>query len=133
MTYHTPCHLRAQNIGLKSRDLIKLTGAKVTLVQQCSGIDGMWGLRAENAEISVPIAEKLAEQIRSANGEVDRRRLPSRQHGDHRADRRGADAPAPADCPRLRHQRGSAAAMSTVRELINDLRSSRARRTVTRS
>jgi glycerol-3-phosphate dehydrogenase subunit C len=70
VTYHTPCHLRAQNIGLKSRDLIKLTGAKVTLVQQCSGIDGTWGLRAENAEISVPIAKKLAEQIRSANGEV---------------------------------------------------------------
>jgi glycerol-3-phosphate dehydrogenase subunit C len=70
VTYHTPCHLRAQNIGLKSRDLIKLTGAKVILVQQCSGIDGMWGLRAENANISVPMAKKLAEQIRAANGEV---------------------------------------------------------------
>jgi Fe-S oxidoreductase len=70
VTYHAPCHLRAQNIGLKSRDLIKLTGAKVTIVQQCSGIDGMWGLRAENADISVPIAKKLAEQIRLAKGEV---------------------------------------------------------------
>jgi Fe-S oxidoreductase len=70
VTYHTPCHLRAQNIGLKSRDLMKLTGAKVTLVQQCSGIDGMWGLRAENTGISVPIAKKLAEQIERANGEV---------------------------------------------------------------
>ena len=29
VTYHVPCHLKAQNIGLKSRDLIKLTGAKV--------------------------------------------------------------------------------------------------------
>lgn len=70
VTYHTPCHLKAQNIGLKSRDLIKLTGAKVTLVQQCSGIDGMWGLRAENTGISVPIAKKLADQINKANGEV---------------------------------------------------------------
>ncbi|MEP7202618.1 MAG: heterodisulfide reductase-related iron-sulfur binding cluster [Ilumatobacteraceae bacterium] len=70
VTYHTPCHLRAQNIGLKSRDLIKLTGAKVTLVQQCSGIDGMWGLRAENSDISVPIAKELAAQIRLAKGEV---------------------------------------------------------------
>ena len=70
VTYHTPCHLKAQNIGLKSRDLIKLTGAKVTLVQQCSGIDGMWGLRAENPGISVPIAKKLADQIRRADGEV---------------------------------------------------------------
>lgn len=70
VTYHTPCHLRAQNIGLKSRDLIKLTGAKVTLVQQCSGIDGMWGLRAENTSISIPIAQKLGDEIRAAEGDV---------------------------------------------------------------
>ncbi len=70
ITYHTPCHLRAQNIGLKSRDLMKLTGAKIKLVQQCSGIDGMWGLRAENAAISVPIAKKLGDEITRANGEV---------------------------------------------------------------
>ena len=69
ITYHTACHLRAQNIGFKSRDLMKLTGAKVKLVQQCSGIDGMWGLRAENEEISIPIAKKLAEQIQKAGGD----------------------------------------------------------------
>ena len=63
ITYHTPCHLRAQNIGLKSRDLMKLTGAKIKLVQQCSGIDGMWGLRAENAELSIPIGQKLGAEI----------------------------------------------------------------------
>ena len=70
ITYHTPCHLRAQNIGLKSRDLMKLTGAKIKLVQQCSGIDGMWGLRAENAELSLPIAEKLGKMVRDAGSEV---------------------------------------------------------------
>lgn len=70
ITYHTPCHLRAQNIGFKSRDLMKLTGAKVKLVQQCSGIDGMWGFRAENEDISIPIAEKLGEMIERADGDV---------------------------------------------------------------
>jgi glycerol-3-phosphate dehydrogenase subunit C len=70
VTYHVPCHLKAQNIGLKSRDLIKLTGAKVKLVQQCSGIDGMWGLRAENTDISMPIAKKLGDEIRRAGGDV---------------------------------------------------------------
>ena len=44
ITYHAPCHLRAQNIGLKSRDLMKLTGAKISLVNRCSGIDGTWGV-----------------------------------------------------------------------------------------
>jgi Fe-S oxidoreductase len=70
ITYHTPCHLRAQNIGFKSRDLMKLTGAKVKLVQQCSGIDGMWGFRAGNEDISVPIAKKLGEQIEKAGGDA---------------------------------------------------------------
>jgi Fe-S oxidoreductase len=70
ITYHTPCHLRAQNIGFKSRDLMKLTGAKVKLVQQCSGIDGMWGFRAGNEEISIPIAQKLGEEINKAGGDV---------------------------------------------------------------
>ena len=70
ITYHTPCHLRAQNIGLKSRDLMKLTGAKIKLVQQCSGIDGMWGLRAENVHLSIPIAEKLGQMINDAQGDV---------------------------------------------------------------
>ena len=70
ITYHAPCHLRAQNIGFKSRDLMKLTGSKIKLVQQCSGIDGMWGLRAENAELSIPIAQKLGQMIRDADSEV---------------------------------------------------------------
>ena len=69
ITYHAPCHLRAQNIGLKSRDLLKLTGAKIKLVQTCSGIDGMWGLRAENADLSMPIAKKLADEINAAEGD----------------------------------------------------------------
>jgi Fe-S oxidoreductase len=70
ITYHTPCHLRAQNIGLKSRDLMKLTGARVQLVQQCSGIDGMWGFREENNDISIPVAKKLGEEITRVEGEV---------------------------------------------------------------
>ena len=64
--YHIPCHLKAQNIGLRSRDLMKLTGAKIKLIDQCSGIDGMWGLKAGNEEYSVPIAEKLGDKVRAA-------------------------------------------------------------------
>ncbi len=70
ITYHAPCHLRAQNIGFKSRDLMKLTGAKVRLVQQCSGIDGMWGLRAENADLAIPMARKLGDEIDRAGGDI---------------------------------------------------------------
>ena len=70
ITYHAPCHLRAQNIGFTSRDLMKLTGARVELVQQCSGTDGMWGFRAGNEDISMPIARKLGDQITEAGGDA---------------------------------------------------------------
>jgi Fe-S oxidoreductase len=70
ITYHTPCHLRAQNIGLKSRDLLKLTGARVKLVQQCSGIDGTWGLRREHAELSMQVGSKLGKEIERSAGDV---------------------------------------------------------------
>jgi glycerol-3-phosphate dehydrogenase subunit C len=70
ITYHSPSHLRAQNIGFKSRDLVKLTGATVKVVQQSSGVEGKWGLRVENEGISIPIAEKLGEMITKAAGTV---------------------------------------------------------------
>ena len=70
IAYHSPCHLRAQDIGFTSRDLLRLTGARVKLVQQCSGIDGMWGLRAENAELSLSVGRKLAAGLERAGGDV---------------------------------------------------------------
>jgi len=70
VTYHAPCHLRAQNVGLKSRDLIKLTGAKPTVVAECSGIDGMWGLRETNVEISTKVAKKMVSAIERAGNDV---------------------------------------------------------------
>lgn len=70
VTYHAPCHLRAQNVGLKSRDLMKITGTKVTVVAQCSGIDGTWGYRAENYEIARGVASKLKRDIDKAGNDV---------------------------------------------------------------
>jgi glycerol-3-phosphate dehydrogenase subunit C len=70
IAYHAPCHLRAQNIGLRSRDLLKLTGAKVTTILQCSGIDGMWGLRSENYELARKVAAPLRDAIEGATAEM---------------------------------------------------------------
>ncbi len=66
ITYHAPCHLQAQNIGFKSRDLIKLTGAKVSVVTKCSGIDGTWGYRAKNYQLAKKVARRLTKAIEAA-------------------------------------------------------------------
>ena len=69
-TYHAACHLQAQNVGLKGRDLIKLTGTKISLVSRCSGIDGTWGYREANYAIAKKVAKPMGEAIRKAASEV---------------------------------------------------------------
>lgn len=70
VTYHAPCHLRAQNIGLKSRDLLKLAGAKVTVVAECSGVDGTWGYRQQHYAASRQVGRKMGAAIDKAGGDV---------------------------------------------------------------
>lgn len=70
LTYHAPCHLRAQNIGLKSRDLMKLTGTAITVVAECSAIDGTWGYREQHYEDSRKVAQKMAAAIGRAGNDV---------------------------------------------------------------
>jgi len=70
VTYHVACHLQAQHIGLKSRDLLKVAGVRATLVQRCSGIDGTWGYRAENYDLARKVAKPMAAEITAAGNEV---------------------------------------------------------------
>ena len=47
VAYQIPCHLRDQNIGFKSKELMELTGATVYLIEKCSGHDGAWSAKKE--------------------------------------------------------------------------------------
>ena len=64
VTYHVACHVIAQQNGLKGRDLLKLTGARVRLVQQCCGVGGVAGWRADNDPTGVTVGAQLGAQIR---------------------------------------------------------------------
>ena len=66
VTYHVPCHTRAQEIGFAGRDLLQLTGTRVRTIQGCAGANGVWGLSAENEESSVRVARQLGERIQTA-------------------------------------------------------------------
>lgn len=64
ISYHLPCHLRVQNIGYPSRDLLKqIPNAKVNMIQQCSGHDGAWSMKQEFYEISLDVGKKLFKGI----------------------------------------------------------------------
>ena len=70
VAYHQPCHLKVQNMGVPARKLIALTGAKVKLVDQCSGMDGTWGMKHEFYELSMKQATKLAKGLEKVGAEL---------------------------------------------------------------
>jgi glycerol-3-phosphate dehydrogenase subunit C len=60
LRYHQPCHLKAQEIGFKAQELLKLIpGAEVSRMQCCSGHDGSWSVKKENFEASMKIGKPL--------------------------------------------------------------------------
>jgi Fe-S oxidoreductase len=70
VAYHLPCHLKAQNIGFKSRDVMQLTGAAVRLIEKCSAVDGTWGMKAENRELSWKWAKPLLDALSAADADL---------------------------------------------------------------
>ncbi|HYE94365.1 MAG TPA: anaerobic glycerol-3-phosphate dehydrogenase subunit C [Terriglobales bacterium] len=65
VTYHVPCHLRAQNIGTRSADVLRLIpGATVETVERCSAVDGTWGFKKEYYELSLKVAKPLFDAVR---------------------------------------------------------------------
>ena len=71
MSYHIPCHLRAQNVGYKTRDVLALLpGTKVKVVEECSGHDGTWAFKKENFEQSLKYGSKAFQQMAEGNPRV---------------------------------------------------------------
>jgi Fe-S oxidoreductase len=68
---HVPCHLKAQNIGFRSRDLMRLIpGATVKLVEQCCGHDGTWAMKKEFFPLSMLAGKKAFDQMSAAPADV---------------------------------------------------------------
>jgi Fe-S oxidoreductase len=71
IAYHLPCHLKAQNIGFRSRDLMRLIpGAKVKLVDQCCGHDGTWAMKKEFFPLSLVSGRKAFDEMKEAQGQI---------------------------------------------------------------
>jgi glycerol-3-phosphate dehydrogenase subunit C len=82
VSYHVPCHLRVQNLGLKTRDLLRLVpDTTLDTIERCSGHDGTYGLKARFRTASVKIGRPVVQRVEAA-------------HADHYA----------SDCPMAGHQ-----------------------------
>jgi Fe-S oxidoreductase len=67
VSYHVPCHLRVQNMGQKTRELLEMIpDTRVTTVERCAGHDGTWGVKAEYFENSMKIGRPVFRQMAEA-------------------------------------------------------------------
>jgi Fe-S oxidoreductase len=67
ISYQVPCHLRVQNIGLKTRDVLELVpNTSVQPIERCSGHDGTYAVKKEYHETAAKIARPVARQVDTA-------------------------------------------------------------------
>jgi glycerol-3-phosphate dehydrogenase subunit C len=67
VSYHVPCHLRVQNIGLKTRDVLKLVpDTTVDVIERCSGHNGTYAVKKEFRAASVKIGRPVMTRVENA-------------------------------------------------------------------
>jgi len=67
IAYQVPCHLRSQNMGLKTRDVLQLIpDTEVVPVEKCTAMDGTWGMKKEYYPISLEYARKAVKDMEEA-------------------------------------------------------------------
>jgi Fe-S oxidoreductase len=71
IAYHMPCHLRTQNIGYKTRDVLSLLpNTQVEVIEACSGHDGTWAMKKENFPASLKWGSRAFQEMKNAEPDV---------------------------------------------------------------
>lgn len=70
ISYHVACHLRVQNLGLKTREVLELVpGTEVEPIERCSGHDGSYAVKSEFHAISMKICRPVVSRVEAANAD----------------------------------------------------------------
>jgi glycerol-3-phosphate dehydrogenase subunit C len=68
---HFACHARAQNMGPKAMEMLKLIpGATPQLTERCSGHGGKWGIFKENFDTAVKVGKPAVRNIVKGNPDM---------------------------------------------------------------
>ena len=68
VTVHLACHSRAQNMGPKAADMLRLIpDTEVVVVDRCSGHGGSWGIMKSNFETALRVGQPVANMAAGAN------------------------------------------------------------------
>jgi glycerol-3-phosphate dehydrogenase subunit C len=68
VSVHLACHARAQNMGAKAAEMMRLLpDADVAVIERCSGHGGSWGIMKANFETALKVGKPVARQaVRNA-------------------------------------------------------------------
>ena len=70
VSYHVACHLRVQNIGLKTRDVLQLIpGTIVEPIERCSGHNGTYGVKREFRDTSIKIGKPVFQRVQASGAD----------------------------------------------------------------
>lgn len=68
MAVHIACHSRAQNMGQKAAEMLKLIPeADLAVIERCSGHGGSWGIFKGNFQTALKVGRPVARQAVSAD------------------------------------------------------------------
>jgi Fe-S oxidoreductase len=71
VSYQVACHLRVQNIGLKTKELLELIpNTSVNAIERCSGHDGTYAIKSEFHDIAMKIAKPVVNRVKKAEADV---------------------------------------------------------------
>jgi glycerol-3-phosphate dehydrogenase subunit C len=63
VTVHLACHARAQNVGQKAAELLRLVpDCDVAVIERCSGHGGSWGVMKANFDTALKVGAPVARQ-----------------------------------------------------------------------
>jgi len=71
VTLHLACHSRAQNIGAKAAEMLRLIPElNVQIIERCSGHGGTWGIMKEHFQTALKVGKPKAKQALSADNPI---------------------------------------------------------------
>ena len=70
VAYHAACHLRVQNIGLKTVELMRLApDTEVEVIERCSGHNGTYAVKKEFHAVSMKIGKPVSRKVDAADAD----------------------------------------------------------------
>jgi len=71
VVYQIPCHLRVQNIGMKTKSVLEwVPDTEVSAIERCSGHDGTYGVKAKFRDASLKIARPVMRRVEQAGADA---------------------------------------------------------------